>query len=242
MAYKLTYNNQGVRNLHLSPEVERAYELAAQAAGIDEIRVTSGGQESSGPNRTGSHRHDAGGAGDIQLVKNGRVLDFTNKDDLPYFTNFVSSAKGGGLTGFGAGTDYMGNNTIHAGGGTSAIWGAGGKGTNAPGWLQQAFGTTINSNPVTAPSGTAPITSTTTAPTTAPVAAEKSATPFDTAMGGLEEMIGGLQGKKPQQAEPQMQQASPAVQPNAPDPKMAQLLMSQLLNKPRGLSLGGMFP
>lgn len=238
MAYKLTYNNQGVRNLHLSPEVERAYELAAQAAGIDEIRVTSGGQESSGPNRTGSHRHDAGGAGDIQLVKNGRVLDFTNKDDLPYFTNFVSSAKGGGLTGFGAGTDYMGNNTIHAGGGTSAIWGAGGKGTNAPGWLQQAFGTTINSNPVTAPSGTAPITSTTTAPVAAPAAAPES--PYADAFSGLEEMIGGLTGKKATPP-PEMQQASPAVQPNAPDPRMAQLLMSQLLNKPRGLSLGGMF-
>jgi hypothetical protein len=239
MAYKLIYNNRGVRDLHLSPEVERAYELAAQAAGIDEIRVVSGGQESSGPNRTGSHRHDAGGAGDIQLVKNGRVLDFTNQEDLPYFSNFVSSAKGAGLTGFGAGTDYMGNSTIHAGGGTSAIWGAGGKGTNAPGWLQKAFGTTINSNPVTAPGGTAPITSTTTAP--AAIAAEEPKSPYADAFSGLEEMIGGLQGKKPKQEPEIQQQDRPSIQPNTPNPQLAQMLMSQLLNKPRGLSLGGMF-
>jgi len=235
MAYRLTYNNQGIRNLPLSADVARAYELAAQAAGIDEIRVTSGGQESSGSRRTGSHRHDEGGAGDIQLVKNGRVLEFTNPDDLPYFSKFVSAAKGGGLTGFGAGTDYMGNKTIHAGGGTPAVWGAGGSSANAPDWLRQAYGTTLNSNPVTSTASAAPATDVAAAP------AETPATPYETAMSGIGDVISSLQGKKPQQESTEQRAApAPAIQPNMPDPRMAQSIMQALLNrnKPQDLMAG----
>lgn len=234
MAYKLTYNNQGTRNLPLSEQVARIYELAAQAAGVDEIRVTSGGQPSSGPNRTGSHRHDAGGAGDIQLVKNGRVLEFTNPEDLPYFSNFVSAAKGGGLTGFGAGTDYMGNSTIHAGGGSSAVWGAGGSGKNAPDWLRQAYGTTLNSTPVTSTtltgsSGDTPVDA------SAGVAA-KPEDPYAAAISDLEEII------KPNKQTPQPEApppSGPSLQPNAPNPQMAQSIMQMLLNRNKPSLMSG---
>lgn len=241
MAYKLSYANQGkTRNLPVSPEVARAYELAAQAAGIDEIRVTSGGQ--SGERRTGSHRHDEGGAGDIQLVRGGRVLDFTNPNDLPYFTNFVANAKSSGLTGFGAGTDYMGSSTIHAGGGTPAVWGAGGRGTNAPDWLRQAYGMTINSNPVTAPAATT-VAPAGTAATAAPAVAEPEK-PYASALGGLEQMLGGLTGKSKEEPAPaQAQPAAPAINPNIPDPQAMQTMMANLLQKRRGtpgLSLMGM--
>ncbi len=137
--FDLIYANQGAtRNLPVSPEIAAIYERAARAAGISAVRVTSGGQAASGPNRTGSHRHDHGGAGDIQLLVDGRALDMSNPRDLPVIEKFISTAHQGGATGIGAGTDYMGNTTFHVGGGTPAVWGAGGSSKNAPDWLRQA--------------------------------------------------------------------------------------------------------
>jgi hypothetical protein len=236
MAFKLTYNNTGTRNQPLSPDIAREFELAAQAAGIDEIRVTSGGQPSSGPNRTGSHRHDEGGAGDIQLVKDGRVLDFTDPNDLPYFTKFVESGKGAGLTGFGAGTDYMGSSTIHAGGGPSAVWGAGGSGQNAPDWLRQAYGTTLTSNPV---STSAPVTNTAGA---GPFPEAPKETPYDTAMSGLGDVIEGLQPKpKAPPDETKIAPASISAAPAIPNPQAAQMLASLLdPRRTRGISLASL--
>ena len=224
MAYKLTYQNKDKkRNQPLSPELVRAYERAALQAKIDEIRVMSGGQPSSGPNRTGSHRHDEGGAGDIQLVRGGRVLDFTNPDDLPYFRNFVSGAKGAGLTGFGAGIDYMGGDTIHAGAGSPAVWGARGLGTNAPGWLREAYGTTLNSNPV-ATASAAPIAPSTVGTGPFP---DAPAAPQNQLVGGLQQIAKGLAGNKPPPPE-EIRPASPAAQPAVPNPQAAQMLASLL--------------
>lgn len=64
--------------------------------------VFSGGQDAEGPNRTGSHRHDHGGAGDVFFYKDGRRLDWGNPDDLPIFQDIVSRGKQAGITGFGA--------------------------------------------------------------------------------------------------------------------------------------------
>ena len=141
MAYNLLYANQGsIRNQQLKTELTRIYQQAAEKAGIDAVRVVSGGQEASGSHRTGSHRHDLGGAGDIQLIKGGRALDFTNKDDLPIIESFLQASKAGGAAGIGAGSDYMGNTTFHVGFDTPGVWGAGGRGANAPAWLVNSLG------------------------------------------------------------------------------------------------------
>lgn len=138
--YELIYANSGTRNQPLSSDLAALYEQAARAAGISAIRVTSGGQPAAGPNRVGSTRHNHGNAGDIQLLVNGRVLNFTNPQDLPIMQKFVSAAHSGGATGIGAGVDYMGPSTLHVGYGAPAVWGAGGSSKNAPDWLREAVG------------------------------------------------------------------------------------------------------
>ena len=47
--------------------------------------VISGGQEAAGEGgaRTGSVRHDHGGAGDVDFYKDGRKLDWNNPADMP---------------------------------------------------------------------------------------------------------------------------------------------------------------
>ena len=141
------YGPSTTRNQPISPELERALLAASQIAGVDQIIVGSGGQTSDHSGSlhghpggwTGSTRHDDGGAGDIRLVVNGRVLDFTNPNDQAVFSNFVSAARQNGATGIGAGTDYLGSNTIHVGFGSEGVWGAGGAGANAPDWLSAAY-------------------------------------------------------------------------------------------------------
>lgn len=149
MAYNLLYANKGsIRNMPVMQKLAQIYEQAANKAGIDAVRVVSGGQEATGSHRTGSHRHDLGGAGDIQLLKGGRALDFTNKDDLPVIENFLRESSGLGARGVGAGTDYMGNTTFHVGFGSPSVWGAGGRSANAPQWLRDTIagapGITLN--------------------------------------------------------------------------------------------------
>lgn len=114
--------------------------VAADAAAIETVLVTSGGQaaKGSGGKRTGSTRHDNGNAADLQLLKGGRALDFTLSADRPIIEAFVTSAAANGATGIGAGIGYMGPNTLHIGFGSKSIWGAGGKSANAPSWLKQA--------------------------------------------------------------------------------------------------------
>lgn len=132
----IVYANQGAtRNLPLSPQLAQLYDAAARAAGVT-VRVSSGGQPASGPRRTGSTRHNHGNAGDIQLLVKGRQLDMTNPSDLPVIQKFIAEAHRLGATGIGAGTDYMGKHTFHVGYGAPAVWGAGGRGANAPQWLR----------------------------------------------------------------------------------------------------------
>ena len=151
VASRINYANKGsIRSQPLAPKLEGLLGQAAQAAGIDEIRVVSGGQPSSGPNRTGSHRHDDGGAGDLQLVANGHVLDMTNAADLEIIKKFISEAHRLGATGIGASPAYMGSRTFHVGFGTPAVWGAGGQGKNAPAWLVAATRGRVDGSPETA--------------------------------------------------------------------------------------------
>ena len=136
----LSYANQGAtRNQPLSPKLTGAMSFL-QDMGI-RMEVFSGGQPAEGPNRVGSRRHDHGEAADVFFYDNasGRRLDWSNPQDVPVFQEIVRKARSQGLTGFGAGDGYMQPGSMHIGFGAPAVWGAGGKGSNAPAWLREAF-------------------------------------------------------------------------------------------------------
>lgn len=155
----LVYDNQGAtRNKPISDKLKGSMSFLADM-GI-KMRVFSGGQDATGPNRTGSHRHDDGGAGDVFFEKDGRKLDWNDPADQPIFSQIVKEAKARGVTGFGAGDGYMQPGSMHLGFGPSSVWGADGKGENAANWLRQAVEgnsqTTISTSG--APAGTQPDT------------------------------------------------------------------------------------
>lgn len=129
-----------IRDLPIKSALKTLLGAAGTDAGIDTVRVTSGGQCAKGTcsKRTGSTRHDLGNAADLQLIKDGRALDFTQANDLPIIRAFVTAATKRGATGVGAGIAYMGPKTLHIGFGTKAVWGAGGSTANAPQWLRDA--------------------------------------------------------------------------------------------------------
>ena len=106
-------------------------EYAALKGGLD-VEVFSGGQHEHGL-RTGSHRHDEGGAADLKLrdPTTGQLLDMRKPEDAARMRQFVSSAVHAGATGVGAGVGYMGPSSMHVGGGHPASWGG------AP-WIEQA--------------------------------------------------------------------------------------------------------
>jgi Bacterial SH3 domain len=137
---------KAIRNKPIAAELQRVLEAAGQAAGVDTIQITSGGQDAlgEGTRRTGSTRHDRGRAADLQLVVGGTVLTFTDHSAHSTILAFVTAAAAAGATGIGAGVGYMGNRTIHVGFGTSVddettlTWGEGGRSANAPQWLRDA--------------------------------------------------------------------------------------------------------
>ncbi len=140
MVNYIRYANQGAtRNRELSEE------LLKRLGYLEDMGVTaevfSGGQPGieEGGNRVGSVRHDHGGAGDMFFYKDGRKLDWANDQDRPIFEQIVSQGKANGITGFGAGPGYMQAGSMHVGMGKPGVWGAGGKGDNAPSWLQSAY-------------------------------------------------------------------------------------------------------
>jgi hypothetical protein len=129
-----------IRDRPIKDELRRLLAKAADAAAIETVLVTSGGQASKGTpgKRTGSTRHDLGNAADLQLLKGGRPLDFTVAADRAVIEAFVTAAAANGATGIGAGVEYMGPKTLHVGFGSKSVWGAGGKAANAPDWLKRA--------------------------------------------------------------------------------------------------------
>jgi len=138
--------SSAIRNKPILDELKQVLQTAAQAAGVDAIRINSGGQDAlgEGTRRTGSTRHDRGRAADLQCVLGEKTLTFTDESADPVIISFVTAAAAAGATGIGAGVAYMGNRTIHVGFGTSVddhtrlTWGAGGKSVNAPQWLRDA--------------------------------------------------------------------------------------------------------
>jgi hypothetical protein len=154
----IRYANQGaVRSQPLSPELVDALSFLADL-GV-QAEVFSGGQaaKGSGGPRTGSVRHDHGNAADVFFLKDGRRLDWANPDDLPIFQEIVRRGKAGGLTGFGAGPGYMQQGAMHIGFGDPAVWGAKGKGANAPDWLREAYGMAPSGQPRISTQGAVPM-------------------------------------------------------------------------------------
>ena len=126
-----------IRKQPISPQLKEIMQYAAEKAGVM-VDVTSGGQDLHGPNRTGSHRHDHGGAGDADLyvMENGkrRKLDFNQYADRQKYEDFVMHSRAAGATGIGAGDEYMGSSKIHVGFGEQATWGSA-----AGGWLGRSY-------------------------------------------------------------------------------------------------------
>lgn len=136
----IKYANSGaVRNQPLSGRLLSALSFLPEL-GV-QMEVFSGGQpgKGSGGARVGSTRHDHGHAADVKFYKDGRLLDWRNPHDLPVFEEIVRRGRANGLTGFGAGDGYMQPGSMHLGFGSEAVWGAGGKGENAPEWLRNAY-------------------------------------------------------------------------------------------------------
>jgi hypothetical protein len=132
-------NSRATRNDPLDPRLIGALSFLGDM-GIT-MDVVSGGQEAAGEggSRTGSTRHDHGNAADVDFYMGGRKLDWSNPQDMPLLVQIVQTAKSRGVTGIGAGDDYMGAGRFHVGFGNAGVWGAGGKGANAPDWLVAAY-------------------------------------------------------------------------------------------------------
>lgn len=136
----LKYSNQDAkRNDPLDPRLVDAMSFLGDM-GVT-MDVVSGGQEAAGEggSRTGSTRHDHGMSADVDFYRDGRKLDWNNPEDMPLLVQIVQVAKSRGVTGIGAGDDYMGPGRFHVGFGSPAVWGAGGKSANAPAWLAEAY-------------------------------------------------------------------------------------------------------
>ena len=136
----MSYSNQGAtRNDPLSDDLIRGMSFLGEM-GI-RMDVVSGGQESNKAGEgTGSTRHNHGNAADVDFYMGDRRLNWNNAEDRKIFEEITRRAVDNGVTGIGAGDDYMGAGRMHVGFGTPGVWGAGGKGANAPEWLRAAYG------------------------------------------------------------------------------------------------------
>lgn len=143
---KIVEDTKGkVRDKPIQPRLRELLRFAADAAGVDTVRITSGGQPAApGVPRQGSTRHDNGWAADLQLIRQGKTLSFTDERADLVVEAFVTAAAANGATGIGAGVAYMGPQTLHIGFGKTPedksrlVWGAGGKAAAAPTWLKMA--------------------------------------------------------------------------------------------------------
>lgn len=205
----LSYSNQGAtRSQPLNQRLVDAMSFLP-SLGVS-MNVYSGGQPSAGNGpRVGSIRHDHGNAGDVTFHQNGRMLDWNNPADLPTISNIVAQARAAGVTGIGAGNDYMGPGRFHVGFGTPSVWGAGGRSATAPEWLRTAYyGTPAPPRAISAPN--APTTLTPLSPGQAPAPRPGLIPSIVSGIGGL------LGGQPPQAAAPPIMQGVAPAQPRLP--------------------------
>lgn len=136
----IRYANQGAtRSLPLNSRLIEAFSFLPEL-GLS-MEVFSGGQpaKGSGGRRVGSTRHDHGNAADVFFRRGSERLDWANPEHRPLFADIVQRARAAGVTGFGAGPGYMQPGSMHVGFGSPGVWGAGGRGANAPDWLRAAY-------------------------------------------------------------------------------------------------------
>lgn len=158
--------NGSIRNQLIQSRLKRILAEAASMAGVDLVEVTSGGQMSVSAAiaaggvlvnaakrqyrvngrivRTGSNRHDDGGAADLNLQIDGRKQDFTTSSGRRVVEKFLEYCTSFGANGVGAADNYMGPVTMHVGFGGAAAWGAAGSSANAPAWVRQAWSRGMN--------------------------------------------------------------------------------------------------
>jgi hypothetical protein len=138
-------NKGATRNDPLQPGLQEQLRAAAAATGEGlSIVVHSGGQETreevaaGAGRRTGSTRHDHGGAGDLRLAQNGQVLPFNENRGL--YVKFAENLAAAGVTGIGVDESA---GYIHAGGGSKAAWGYRGR-SNSSAYLSDDFKSAID--------------------------------------------------------------------------------------------------
>ncbi|KQY14432.1 hypothetical protein [Rhizobium sp. Root482] len=140
MVNYIRYANQNAtRNQQLSEDLLKRLGFL-EKMGIT-AEVFSGGQpgKGEGGGRVGSTRHDHGHAADVRFFQGDKPLDWSNPEHVPIFEEIVRNGKANGVSGFGAGPGYMSKGSMHIGMGNPGVWGAGGKGDNAPSWLRDAY-------------------------------------------------------------------------------------------------------
>lgn len=129
-----------IRSQPVSKTVQTQIARAVNAVDSDlKVYVTSGGQPSSGSNRTGSHRHDNGGAADFYLIKNGQRLSISQNREIYKAVAYNLAAAGATGIGIDEGAGY-----IHSGGGSRAAWGYSGP-LNGSKYLAKDFKEAITS-------------------------------------------------------------------------------------------------
>lgn len=130
------------RNKAIDPKLEAILAQVANETGVTFV-VSSGGQDAKGtPNarRTGSTRHDLGGAADVMAKDaNGNFIDFSTDSGKKQWSDIVTRAKSLGATGIGAGSNYMGTQTVHIGFGSPAVWSSVKSGQPVEPWLRAAY-------------------------------------------------------------------------------------------------------
>jgi hypothetical protein len=141
----LTYSNEdAIRNQPISQRLQNSLGFLGEM-GVT-MDVVSGG-ETLERRASNSGRHLHGDSADADFYMDGRKLLPSNPEDRAILSQIVARAKANGVTGFGEGDDYMGAGRLHIGFGEPAVWGADGKGANAPEWLRSAFNSSDIGNP-----------------------------------------------------------------------------------------------
>jgi len=152
---KIVMANAGKRRLPLQEKLSSQLQAAASSLGPGyDVQVISGGQVTKAEaaaglgQRTGSERHDHGGAGDVRIMFNGKPV--TPAENRKLYLQFAENAAAAGVTGIGI---DEGGQYIHLGGGPKSAWGYGKEGGRSKylpddfkaaverGWMGEPLGT-----------------------------------------------------------------------------------------------------